>query len=132
MSSDLTEHQEINWASEPLVEVSTLLSGASFQVPLRAARQWSVFNKYHAGQPISSMSTFVFPGFFDRDESIIPLIIDFSKQLCEIRIAHIPGPLYDTRNLMQSPYNVPKWAFDWIMDRDLGEVFALLEAGHEL
>lgn len=132
MSSTSPVCPEIDWSTEPSIEVSTLMSGKTFLVPIRAARQWSIFNKYFDGVTIDTSCSFVFPHKLEQDESIIPLLIEFSKLACEIKIAHIPGPLYEARNLMEPPFNVPKWAFDWIMEKDLPVVFALLEAGHEL
>ncbi len=40
---------EINWSTEPTLEVSTLLDGVVYAIPIKAAMQWRVCHNYFEG-----------------------------------------------------------------------------------
>lgn len=82
----------IDWATEPSMTIETLVSGESFQVPIKVAWEWQIVRKYFETMPKSG-DVFTFPAQVD-DKDIISKVIDFTKQHCEIKITHIPGPFY--------------------------------------
>jgi hypothetical protein len=49
MSSIESSAVEINWSTEPTLEVSTLLDGVVYTIPIKAAMQWRVCHNYFAG-----------------------------------------------------------------------------------
>lgn len=110
--------------------IETLVSGESFQVPVKVAWEWQIVRKYFETMPEPN-SVFTFPAQVE-DKEIISKVIDFTKQHCEIKIAHIPGPIYQPVNLAKAPYNVPAWALEWMYDQDLAMVFSLLKVGEVL
>jgi hypothetical protein len=112
---------------QPSLVIETMLSNASYRVPIEAAWQWTVVRKYFETKPADG-SLFCFPAEL-VDDRIIRLLIDFSVCLAEIKVAHIPGPLYKPVNLTESPYNVPKWAHDWMLGLDMDTLFDLFQAG---
>jgi hypothetical protein len=112
------------------VTVRLLLSDESVVTTSRLMSYWKVFAKF-AELSGDRVTDFSLPA---QITSIAQLnkLLDFTRQHDEIKITHIQAPLWNSKDLLQAPYNVPQWAYNFMMELTLPEAFEMLKLGEAI
>jgi hypothetical protein len=105
------------------VRVRLLLEDSSMLVEARLLRYWKVFAHYESLSG-ACVEEFVMPAEVDTLDKLAQLV-EFTIKHDEIKITHIKSALHVCVNLLNEPYNVPEWAFLFMMNLELEQVFEM-------